>query len=794
MKRAAADETKSHSLRVCVHCGSELERAETSEFCCVGCEAVHGLLVSRDLAHYYDLRGEKEAPLARLGGERRDLKWLEEIDARRQGADASSVELDIQGLHCSACVWLIETIFRRSSGARDIVINPAIGRVRMVVDRSFDLMAFVRDVERFGYLFGRPLKRAEPRASQIALRMGICIAIAMNEMIFGIATYAGLHDGPTYWLFQRTSIALGFASVIIGGSVFFKSAWRGLRRGILHLDLPISLGIVFAFVGSLVSFAAHRAGGVFIDTLSIFIALMLVGRWLQERVLERNRLVLLANDGVDGLLARKVAEGHAKTVACSELRKGDVIAVAHEDLVPLDAVLQRPDEASFSLDWINGESRARVFRRGDTVPAGAFLASRAATELTAVCDFEESPLPDLLRTPIERPSDAAMSMPWWRVVAKRYVAFVLAAAAVGFFGWLLVTHDLPRALEVTTAVLIVTCPCAFGIAMPLAYDLVQSTLRRAGLYVRSAGFLDRAARVRTVVFDKTGTLTTGALTVADPDTLKKLDPRSRRALLAMAAASSHPKSAAIARALTGELVLVSSEVVEVPGRGLSLTDSRGEWRLGLPSWVAPGKVTLGDVAFGRNGRVVADIVTRESLRADAAAEVGALGAEGYDVWLLSGDNFARAAQTARLAGVAADHALGEQSVTSKASWIAEHDREDLLMVGDGINDSLAVSTAFCSGTPAIDRPFMAARSDFYFVTPGLRPIRIALESAKKLEGVRRRNLTIAIAYNLAAVLLAYAGLMSPLLCAVLMPSVSLVTIFATLVSLSPKNVLPSRSS
>jgi Cu2+-exporting ATPase len=160
---------------------------------------------------------------------------------------------------------------------------------------------------------------------------------------------------------------------------------------------------------------------------------------------------------------------------------------------------------------------------------------------------------------------------------------------------------------------------------------------------------------------------------------------------------------------------------------------------------------------------------------------------------LSGDDFARTAQTARVAGIAQDRAIGGQSVKSKAEWIAAHDRGDLLMVGDGINDSLAVATAFCSGTPAIDRPFMAARSDFYFVTPGLRPIRAALEGARKLMIVRRRNLTIAFTYNIVAVSLAYAGVMSPLLCAVLMPSVSLVTIFATLVSLSPRKLLESRS-
>ncbi|MEO8874917.1 MAG: HAD family hydrolase, partial [Polyangiaceae bacterium] len=198
-------------------------------------------------------------------------------------------------------------------------------------------------------------------------------------------------------------------------------------------------------------------------------------------------------------------------------------------------------------------------------------------------------------------------------------------------------------------------------------------------------------------------------------------------------------------------------------------------------------------AFGKNGGLLADIVTSETLRLDAVDEVRSLRDAGYEVWLLSGDDFARTAQTARVVGIDADHAIGSQSVQSKGAWIRAHDRDDLLMVGDGINDSLAVSTAFCSGTPAIDRPFMAARTDFYFTTPGLRPIGEALRIAKRVAIVRRRNLCTALSYNVAAVALCYAGLMSPLLCAVLMPSVSLVTILATAVALSPKRIEAARS-
>jgi Cu2+-exporting ATPase len=412
-------------------------------------------------------------------------------------------------------------------------------------------------------------------------------------------------------------------------------------------------------------------------------------------------------------------------------------------------------------------------------------------ELVARDDFDQSPLLELLRTPLGRPADAAMSMPFWHELAKYYAAAVLGAAAVGFTAWMIATHDLARSLEVTTAVLIVTCPCAFGIATPLAYDLVQAGLRRAGLFVRSAGFLDRAARVRTVVFDKTGTLTSGTLRLASSRPILELDVAARRVLASMAAVSSHPKSVAILRALSdvGEAQPPAASVAELPGRGLTLTVDGAEYRLGAPAWVAAGERAHGDVAFGRDGHLLADLTTEESLRPGAPGEVTALRDGGYDVWLLSGDDPARVAQTSRDAGIPAAHAVGGASAEGKAAWAAAHDHGDLLMIGDGINDSLVVERAFCSGTPAIDRPFMAARSDFYFVTPGLRPIRVALRAAKALDRVRRRNLAIAVAYNVLAVSLAYAGVMSPLVCALLMPASSLATIAATTVSLSPRSPL-----
>ncbi len=228
------------------------------------------------------------------------------------------------------------------------------------------------------------------------------------------------------------------------------------------------------------------------------------------------------------------------------------------------------------------------------------------------------------------------------MLAKAYVAGVLAVAAAGFVAWLLATRDVGRALSTTTAVLIVTCPCAFGIASPLAYEMVQAGLRRAGLFVRRSSFLDRARDVRRIVFDKTGTLTTGALVLENGHALDRLSPEQRQVLYDLVVRSGHPKSAAVREALhrRGLTLEPSAHVVEHPGKGVELVGDGRTWRLGEPAWVAAPRRATGDVAFGVNGVLLAEFVTGERLRPDAAREVGALASDGYDVWLFVGTSSA----------------------------------------------------------------------------------------------------------------------------------------------------------
>jgi Cu2+-exporting ATPase len=790
---AAAVSPSTLTRTACLHCSLPLSAFEKSEFCCRGCEAVYGLLTSAGLSRYYDLGGGEGHPVAQAVA---DHNWLEPIATRlsTQGG-LTRLVLDVQGVHCSACVWLFEEIFRREPAGAGIIVNSAVGSVELTIGPNFPLASYVASIESFGYRFGPSLKTNAARggSSELVWRMGVCIAIAMNTMIFGFAVYCGLPEGRVYRLFHALDFGLSFVSVVVGGTVFFRSAWQAVRRRVLHLDLPIALGIVLAFASSTYTYLTRGGGTSYFDTLNVFIALMLVGRFLQERVLAKNRAYLLASDGAEGLYTRRIA-GHSVTlVRCTEIAAGDELLIAHQDLVPVEAELLGDEAAVFSLDWINGESAPRAFATGDIVPSGAFCQDSRGARVRATSSFDASAVVALLRTSNRRDHDLARATPWWKRLTAMYVVAVLTVAATAFAAWMLATHDLTRALDVVAAVLIVTCPCAFGIATPLAYELAQAGLRRAGLFVRTPGFLDRATEVRRIVFDKTGTLTTGSLVVSDSAPLVALSRAERAIAYNLAVRSSHPKSRAVAKAieqLAGRDAFDADIVVrELRGEGLESRTDDQIWRLGAPVWAANDDQvsTVGDVWLTRDGVIVAAIATTEEARPGVRDEILALEREGYEICVLSGDSLEATRVMASACGIPPERSFAARTPEGKAAWLRQlgaRSATKTLFVGDGINDSLVAEEAYCAGTPAIDRPFMAARCDFYFVSPGLGPIREALHMAKRLARVVHTNLAIAVFYNTITVTLAVAGLMTPLWCAVLMPVSSLSTVLATTAQLT----------
>ena len=783
----------------CLHCGNSLGRfwkPEDGPFCCRGCAGVYELIHQAELERYYDLTPETTSPAVDLRPD--SFGWLERLLAEREaeitvGSGPLRLDLDIQGVHCAACVWLIEELFRRQDAGVMIRINPTLGKVELAWDPDRgDLKAFLGEIERFGYRLGPSTRGVRRHSRGLLLRMAIAISMALNVMMFSLSFYFGLAYGNLYHFFGWLSLGMATVSLLAGGGVFLKGAAAGLRRGVLHLDVPISLGMVLAYAGSVYAFLTAGPDHAYFDSLTVFIALMLVGRWAQEHILERNRNSLLDTSGAENLtVKRKTANGDLEAVAAPRLNQGDELWIAPGDLVPAEAMLMRRG-TTVSMDWITGESARVDYLPGDRIPAGAFNASSHGFSATAMENFDTSRLQDLLSATTV--ADEEFRPRWWHRVSSWYVGAVLTAAAAGFAIW--VPQDPTQAIKVTIAILVVTCPCALGLATPLAEELIHGALRRAGVFLRKPTFLEKALAVRKILLDKTGTLTLDRLALAPQSrsVLLDLDPREQRVLLHMTSRSNHPVSACLARALRSAVAAESEangfsantaeDLREIPGSGLELILEADTWRLGQPDFACPGEketiASSGTTAFSCNGALVAAFSLQEDLKKDAPDEVERLHAAGYRIFLLSGDRQDKVDRAAAELGIPQDCAWGGLTPEAKAELVRRLDERDTLMVGDGLNDSPSFAAALCAATPAVDRPVLPGKADFYFLGDGIDAIGRSLAAAKDLRRVVRDNLLLAVVYNLGAVGLCLAGLVTPVVAAIIMPisSISVVSLTA----------------
>jgi len=791
---------------MCPHCNTPVPlQAPSSPYCCLGCQAAHSLLVAAGLERFYELRGAERlaAVGARTSGQARPPRlWLEPLRAQAEAGhgDVVRLVLDIQGLQCVACVWLLERLFTRQPGAAAISINSGVGRMELCYRRgSSPVERFLDDAEALGYRAGPPRKQSDAPLDDLLLRLGLCAALAMNSMIFSFSQYFGLSvesDSRLFQLFSVGGFVLATACVLLGGTVFFRSALRALRAGVLHMDVPIALGIALTYLGSVWSFFFTDGRAAYFDTLCVFTTLMLLGRLLQQRLASRHRRILLQDDGVDGLLVRSLdADGRLALISATAIKPGQTLLCAPGELVPVRAELL-DNSAGFSLGWVNGESEPASFYAGQMVPAGAHNQSPQAVRVRATEQFSASGLCQLLSTPSTADShgEPRRQPDFWHVLSRSYVLFVLGLSLLGFLLWL--PSGTFRALEVTVAVLVVTCPCALGVATPLAYELVQARLRRRGLFLRRTSFLDRCLSIRKVIFDKTGTLTMGELRLEGAEQLSLLSAEARNGLYQMVARSNHPVSRALLSVLTAKShqepppLAALLSVREEAGQGLCLRTADTEYRLGrrtfaLPEAAAQKESADREILFSCNGKLVASFAFREELCPDARAEVKALTESGYDVWMLSGDAPHKVADSGQRLGLPSMRVRGGLSPEQKAQLVRTIDggRQDTLMIGDGVNDALAFAAAACAGTPAVDRPTLPERADFYFLGVGLGPISEALSLARRTREVIRRNLGLAALYNAVVLGLSLGGLMTPLRCSLAMPLSSIFILLATVHSL-----------
>lgn len=776
---AAADSNSGAPPRarpVCRHCGAPLldESARRSGFCCAGCAYVHRLVHEHGLDSYYHIKDEVTAPVDATVFQPRDFSWLATLQTETEksaGRQTPEMRLSLQGISCAGCVWLIERLFQQMPGARTIIVNAQLGQMELRwTAGEFSAVEFTRKLQAFNYLAGPPDdNESELESRALTRRIGLCTAFAMNVMLFTLPVYFGMEQTFAYArLFETLSLLFGTLSLIAGGGYFLQKAWQGLRLGFLHIDLPISLGILGAYLGSLYGWLTRNEAYIYFDFVSGFIVLMLAGRWAQVLAVEHNRRRLLARQPRPQQLPVVQDDGTTSPVEPEALKVGQTYLLRSGQIVPVES--QLAEAASFSLASINGESVPRDFQPGQRVPAGALNLTRAEIRLTARQLWADSLLAQLTRTR----EHTGTRHDFLERIIRGYLIGILGIATLAGLGWGFATGDLLHTGAIVTAILVVSCPCAIGLAFPLADEMASVGLRRRGVFVREADLWARLHRVRRVVFDKTGTLTLETPVLQNPAALDALAPAARAALFTLVHDNPHPVGQCLLENLLGSGTTpdpLPETVQEEVGRGLFA----GQWSLGRAGWRDAGPPD-GATVLAHDGQEVARFTFADTVRADVPVELTRLAQRGLECHILSGDLPAKVRTLAQALKLPPQNAHGGMTPQEKAAWMHRDARRDTLMLGDGANDSLAFDTALCRGTPVIHRGILEQKADFYYLGRGISGIRALFE----INDVRRRTqwliLIFSVVYNVLAVGFAVAGKINPLVAAILMPANSLLTL------------------
>ena len=772
---------------LCIHCRTPFSASDReAEFCCSGCRFVYHLLHKRGLEDFYHY-GEKSSPVGTSVFHERPLDWLRPLQAAAETAtnnEVAGLELRVQGISCAGCVWLLEAVFAEHPGAVSCRVNSATGSLRLRwIKGTCDLECYVRDAQRFGYLLGPPGESAGKQPMRPLVRkLGLCGALALNAMLFALPRYLGLEAGAQFAaLFDAIALLIASASIAIGGPYFFHRAWAALRRGDLHIDLPISLGLLFAYGGSVLAWITGSLSFAYFDFVAVFTFLMLLGRWLQERSVESNRRRLLGLRLTPGRVLT-LRNGLEVDLPAESLVRGDRFSIESNALVPVRSRLIA-SPATFALNWITGEPAARTFAAGGLVPAGARTLSSQRIELLAMEDWSSSQLARLLAFEDIKP----WRNPGLQKLIRIYLSCILIIAAVGFLTWVISGAGILTSFQVLVSILVVSCPCAIGVALPLLDDVAAARLQQFGVHVREASLWARLRQVRTILFDKTGTITLESLTLANPETLSPLAPQTVSTILTLVQNGLHPVAACLRETLLAkgyEASAIDAHVREVPGMGLEWIADGGCWRLGRAAWATEESGFEGTV-LSLDRKPLAAFAFREEIRQGAGDQIKRLVQAGYEIFLVSGDEPGRVRTMAAKLGLPESRGLGGLTPDDKASLVSSRWADSALIFGDGANDSLAFDAALCRGTPSVDTGLLENKADFYLLGRSLAGIGELFSLGRRHRLATRMVFSFAITYNALAVSAALLGWMNPLVAAVIMPLSSLASIALVFLALRP---------
>jgi Cu2+-exporting ATPase len=801
--------------QTCYHCGLPVPagidlhveiQGEVRPMCCHGCEAVARAILASGHGDFYKYRTDK-APTGRelvpdfIAKTRiYDHPQVQKSFVRQESDTVREAALILEGITCAACIWLNEQHLAQLPGVLEVQINYATHRARIRWDDSLvKLSEILQAVRAIGYeahpYDPQQQQQAYERERRTQLKhLGVAGVMGMQVMMLSAALYVGDWSGMEQDIrsfFRWIGLLLTTPVLLYSAAAFFRGAWRDLGNRRIGMDVPVSLGILVAFAGS-VHATVTGLGEVYYDSVVMFVFFLLVSRYFELMARKRGAETAESlGQAMPVMATRLAADGGQTQVPVVDLAVEDRVLVKPGETIPADGSIVA-GRSSVNEALLTGESTPLHKSTGDCVVGGSInIESPLTVSVTSVgMDTVLASIMRLLeRAQGEKPAITRLAD---RAASWFVSAVLLLAAVVALYWW---QHAPESWLPIVISVLVVTCPCALSLATPTAISAVTGTLQGMGLLSARGNRLETLSQCSHVVFDKTGTLTLGRLSVAAMERLSDLQEND---LLAIAAAlerqSEHPIAAAIEHAAADAGCLDAQDVSNEPGAGIQGTVNGRTFWIGRPDYITghcSGDTALQDVIARQDGAgayvaladrdtVHALFVLHDSLRPDARGTVDALQAAGKQVILMTGDNPSAANAVAGAVGIDEVHAdltpqdklRGVQDLQQQGAVVA--------MVGDGINDAPVLAAADVSIAMHDAAHVSHASADMILLTEQLMVLADGMDLARKAMRIIRQNLVWAVSYNLIALPAAALGYVAPWMAAIGMSASSLLVVINAL--------------
>ena len=778
----------------CSHCQLEFDTSamiyEKGEkdlfFCCNGCQGVYHLLSNDGLSSFYDKIGKNnlQKPLA-LGVDSSnfDMESFKKRYIKTTKEGFSRVDLIIEGIHCAACIWLNEKILDETDGVVEAKINFTTNKAKIIWDETIiplsHIIDKIRSIGYNAYPYEQTISSTKSTQNNrdYFLRMSVAIFASMNIMMIGVAKYTGFFTGMSENMLQMVHFAEWiFATPVLfySGWIFFRGAYFGLRNKIITMDFLVISGASLTYIYSLYILFGG-SGHSYFDSVAMIITFVLVGKYLEVLGKKDAMDVMDSIKAQIPLEATIIKDDSKEIIPIDSIAIGDIIEVKNGEKASVDGVVIS-GTTSFDESTLSGESLPVEKTIGDKIFSGTINLDRVI-RYKATKDYAHSTLNHIVELLEEALSSKPKIEEMTNELSKYFSITILLLASITFGSWYLFGLDFENSLIITISVIVIACPCALALATPIASLVGISWLGKEGLLFKEAKFIETLSKATTVVFDKTGTLTQGKLQVISLSIpLDQLDIHTTNLLYSLADSSTHPVSRAIAHYLKEHIPniqTISLDTIEqIPAVGIRASHDGVEIFGGRTD----KNLENTSYTFSIKNQPIITFELTDQLRDDAKATIEFLHKNNIETIICSGDNENVVRKIAKELAIKEYHfGISPQEKGPLVTQLRNNEKI-VVMVGDGINDTLALSLADIAIAMGNGSDVALSVSDIVILNDKLEGIKKSFIISKRTFSFIKQNLAISLVYNLITIPIAVMGYVIPLVAALSMSLSSLLVV------------------